>query len=69
MAINNVINGKFLADRMQGIVRYASEITKALDKCMDDEIVATLLAPLGSNIPASMLRRANSQTLYVGILP
>ena len=41
-----VINGKFLADRMQGIVRYAREITKALDKCLDGDIEVTLLAPI-----------------------
>ena len=41
-----VINGKFLADRMQGIVRYAREITKSLDKCLDGDIEITLLAPI-----------------------
>ena len=40
-----VINGKFLADRMQGIVRYAREITKALDKSIGNDIEITLLAP------------------------
>ena len=40
-----VINGKFLADRMQGIVRYAREITKALDKCIEGDIKIILLAP------------------------
>ena len=40
-----VINGKFLADRMQGIVRYAREITKSLDKCLDSDLEVTLLAP------------------------
>ena len=40
-----VINGKFLADRMQGIVRYAREIIKALDKCLDGDIEVILIAP------------------------
>ena len=40
-----VINGKFLAERMQGIVRYAREITKALDKCLGGDVEVTLLAP------------------------
>ncbi len=44
-----VINGKFLADRMQGIVRYAREITKSLDKCLDADIEVTLLAPVNAN--------------------
>ena len=44
-----VINGKFLADRMQGIVRYAREITKALDKCLADDIEVTLLVPADVN--------------------
>ena len=48
-----VINGKFLADRMQGIVRYAREITKSLDKCLDGDIEVTLLAPADAkDIPA-----------------
>ncbi len=47
-----VINGKFLADRMQGIVRYARELTKALDKCLDGDIEVTLLIPNDAkNIP------------------
>ena len=40
-----VINGKFMAERMQGIVRYAREMTKALDKCLDNEIEVILLIP------------------------
>lgn len=45
MSKKYVINGKFLADRMQGIVRYAREMTKALDKCLEGDITITLLAP------------------------
>lgn len=40
-----VINGKFMAERMQGIVRYAREMTKALDKYLDNEIEVILLIP------------------------
>lgn len=40
-----VINGKFLADRMQGIVRYAREMIKALDKCIENDVKIILLAP------------------------
>lgn len=43
-----IINGKFLSDRMQGIVRYASEITIALDKILDDSIEVILLVPFSA---------------------
>lgn len=57
-----VINGKFLADRMQGIVRYAREITKALDKCLDGDIEVTLLAPSDAkDIPE--LKRIKVETI------
>lgn len=47
-----VINGKFMSDRMQGIVRYAREMTKSLDKCLDGDIEVTLLTPNDAkNIP------------------
>lgn len=47
-----VINGKFMSDRMQGIVRYAREMTKSLDKCLDGDIEVTLLIPNDAkNIP------------------
>jgi glycosyltransferase involved in cell wall biosynthesis len=40
-----IINGKFMADRMQGIVRYSREITKALDTLLDGEIKVELIVP------------------------
>lgn len=45
-----VINGKFMSDRMQGIVRYAREMTKALDKCISEvkEIEIKLVVPCNS---------------------
>lgn len=46
MARQYVINGKFLAERMQGIVRYAREITKALDRSLDGDVEVSLLAPV-----------------------
>lgn len=39
------INGKFLADRMQGIVRYARELTCAFDEVLDDDDRAVLVVP------------------------
>lgn len=40
-----VINGKFLSERMQGIVRYATEIMLELDKIIDDSLEVVLLVP------------------------
>lgn len=40
-----VINGKFMGERMQGIVRYAREIVTALDQTMEDEEITLLLPP------------------------
>ncbi len=40
-----IINGKFLGDRMQGIVRYATELTLAMDKIVGAEDDVTLLLP------------------------
>lgn len=44
-----VINGKFLCERMQGIVRYATEITFELDKIIDDSLEVVLLVPSNLN--------------------
>lgn len=53
-----IINGKFLSDRMQGIVRYAREMVKALDNILDEKNNVILLAPPNSNdIPE--LRKIN----------
>ena len=43
-----VINGKFMSDRMQGIVRYGREIVKALDDCLNEKnnMVIKLAIPL-----------------------
>lgn len=40
-----IINGRFMEERMQGIVRYARELTKALDPIITDELNITLLIP------------------------
>lgn len=40
-----IINGKFMADRMQGIVRYARELVNALDPLLDKNIDVTLVMP------------------------
>lgn len=47
-----IINGKFLGDRVQGIVRYATEIVLALDQIIDVNIVIRLVVPENvNNIP------------------
>ena len=43
--LNVAINGKFLADRMQGIVRYARELVCALDEVLGDDDHVVLVAP------------------------
>lgn len=40
-----IINGRFMEDRMQGLVRYARELLSALDLLMDDSMDVTLLVP------------------------
>lgn len=40
-----IINGKFMADRMMGIVRYARELTKALDRLITDSDGIIMLIP------------------------
>ena len=40
-----VINGKFLSDNMQGIVRYGYEITKELDKLLPNDIEVIVVKP------------------------
>lgn len=40
-----IINGKFMADRMQGIVRYSREILNELDKLIDDQLYVELVVP------------------------
>lgn len=48
-----VINGKFMADNMMGIVRYAREMTKALDNILEQNFDVTLLLPPNAkDIPA-----------------
>jgi glycosyltransferase involved in cell wall biosynthesis len=39
-----VINGKFMADRMQGIVRYGREILNSLDAVLDNNSLKIILA-------------------------
>lgn len=40
-----IVNGKFMAERMQGIVRYAREILNELDKLIDDRLEVELVIP------------------------
>lgn len=47
-----VVNGKFMADRMQGIVRYGRELLKSLDKILSNNITVILAIPLNAkNVP------------------
>ena len=49
-----VINGKFMADRMQGVVRYARELCGALDAALDKESLAVkmLVPPSAHDVPS-----------------
>ncbi len=40
-----IVNGKFTADRMQGIVRYSREILNELDKLLEEDISVQLVVP------------------------
>ena len=47
-----VINGRFMEDRMHGLVRYSRELTSELDKLLDDTLrVVLLIPPTAKNIP------------------
>ena len=47
-----VINGRFMEDRMHGLVRYSRELTNELDALLDDSVTVTLLIPpTAQNIP------------------
>ncbi len=47
------INGKFLSDRMQGIVRYARELVVALDDVLDEnDRVVLVVPPDAQDVPA-----------------
>lgn len=48
-----IINGKFMSDRMQGIVRYSREILKSLDEILDDSVEVELALPGNAlNVPS-----------------
>lgn len=44
-----VINGRFTTDRINGIVRYATEITKEIDNVVKDDIRIILLVPINNS--------------------
>ena len=51
--LNVAINGKFLSDRMQGIVRYARELVCALDEVIDKtDHVELVVPPNAQDVPA-----------------
>ena len=48
-----ILNGKFLSDGMQGIVRYSIEIMVALDRIIDNDIIVKLVVPEATiNLPS-----------------
>ena len=50
--LNVAINGKFLVDHMQGIVRYARELVGALDEVLDErDHVEIVVPPVAHDIP------------------
>ena len=64
-----IINGKYMSERMQGIVRYSREIVLELDKILDDSIEITLVVPPNSSdIPN--LKRIKIETIgkHTGIM-
>lgn len=47
-----VVNGKFTAERMQGIVRYARELVKALDEIVErDDYLELVVPPNATDLP------------------
>ena len=64
-----VINGKYAAERMQGIVRYAREIVSALDELLDNNLEITLLLPPNAkNLPQFQHIQINFYGTHTGIL-
>lgn len=58
-----VINGRFMEDRMHGLVRYSRELTDELDKLIDDSVDITLLVPpTAKNVPVYK----NIKTVEIG---
>ena len=52
MSIEVIVNGKFMAERMQGIVRYSRELLFALDRILtEDDDVVLIVPPNAVDIP------------------
>lgn len=51
MAKHTVINGRFMEDRMQGLVRYARELLAALDPIAENEGIVLLVPPTAHDVP------------------
>jgi len=65
---NYIVNGKYLAERMQGIVRYSREIMDELDKILEDEISVTLVVPPNAKeIPAYKKIKVDIYGKHTGI--
>ena len=65
---NYIVNGKYLAERMQGIVRYSREIMDELDKILDDQISVTLVIPPDAkDVPAYKSIKIETYGKHTGI--
>lgn len=63
-----IINGKFAADRMQGIVRYAWEIVQAMDRLLSDDLSITLLVPPNAkDVPSFQSIHVDTYGTHTGI--
>lgn len=64
-----VINGKYLADRMQGLTRYVLELVKALDVIMEgSENIILVLPPNAENAPKLSKLRTEVIGKHTGLL-
>ena len=64
-----LINGKFMADRMQGIVRYAKEICCSLDMIENGDVNWILVVPPNAkNIPVFKKIEVKKIGTHVGIV-
>ena len=64
-----IINGKYMAERMQGIVRYSRELVFELDNIVNDDISITLVIPPNAKeIPALKKIKIKQIGFRTGIL-
>lgn len=64
-----IINGKFMAEPMQGIVRYSREIINELDRLIDDQLdIELIIPPNTTNIPNLKKIRIKTIGKHTGII-